>query len=381
MNRFNRFLAATFLPAAMLLPGTAQALDFRQFDRMDMYAQSEFVAVMIDTTQKALKGDGRADFAAQMEHLFTTIEPGDSMPLGLAEYALNEPRARLADAKRAEKDPNSRRLDVEDALFVTLKKNGIVMSRKAMNSVIDAMAHFHAETNAEFEAKSPAEQRRFIALLVRLAWPDYYLRDEVKSQIEHSESSIFSPQIRHDLLEIANTQFPSESPDQPGFAEVAKQIETETRKSPDKPGPIFEVVLYMLRQVQARVDTRSKDLEARAVVLPDGRHVYVDENGDFWFYPEDPLHSQEKAMKLDAQDNALAQRLAGCMTRHGISNGAEGLAACRDELGIPSSAFTSMTPTPALDAPQPQPTVDSAPPAPPEDDPIGPGGFITPPDR
>ncbi|MGA7951786.1 MAG: hypothetical protein WCA45_16770, partial [Thiobacillaceae bacterium] len=133
---------------------------------MNIEAQSEFVAVMIDTTQKALKSDGRADFAAKMERLFTTIEPGDSMSLGLVEYVRNEARARLADAKRAEKDPHARRLDVEDALFVTLKKNGIVMSSHAMNTVIDAMAHFHAETYAEFEAKPPAEQRRFIALLV-----------------------------------------------------------------------------------------------------------------------------------------------------------------------------------------------------------------------
>ena len=51
----------------------------------------------------------------------------------------------------------------------TGKKNGIVMSNKAMDAVTHSMANFHAETYAEFEAKSPAEQRRFIALLFRLA--------------------------------------------------------------------------------------------------------------------------------------------------------------------------------------------------------------------
>jgi len=38
------------------------AAGFRQFDRMSILAQSEFVPVMIDTTEKALKNDGRADF-------------------------------------------------------------------------------------------------------------------------------------------------------------------------------------------------------------------------------------------------------------------------------------------------------------------------------
>ena len=380
MNRFNRFMAATFLSAAMLLPSAAQAAEFRQFDRMNIEAQSEYVAVMIATTQKALKSDGRADFAAKMERLFTTIEPGDSMPLGLVEYVRNEARARLADAKRAEKDPNARRLDVEDALFVTLKKNGIVMSSKAMNTVIDAMAHFHAETYAEFEAKPPAEQRRFIALLVRLAWPDYCLRDEVKSQIEHSKGLGFlsDPDEKRNMLAIINTQFPSESPDQPGFADLAKQIEAGYKKSPDKTGPFFEITIYVLNQLDAQIVKKMDEMDAHTVSLPDGRHVFKDKNGDLW-----AVKKGLPDTRLEGSDKELAERLDECMTRRGINNGAEGLAACRDELGIPSSAFTSPAPTPAPDAaaPQPQPTVDSAPPAPPDDDPIGPGGFITPPDR
>ena len=34
-------------------------------------------------------------------------------------------RARVADAKRPANDPNARRLEVEDAMIVTLRKNGI----------------------------------------------------------------------------------------------------------------------------------------------------------------------------------------------------------------------------------------------------------------
>ena len=378
MNPFNRFLAATCLSAALLLPCAAQAAEFRQFDRMNIEAQSEYVAVMIATTQKALKSDGRADFAVKMERLFTTIEPGDSMPLGLVEYVRNEARARLADAKRAEKNPNARRLDVEDALFVTLKKNGIVMSSKAMNAVIDAMAHFHAETYAEFEAKSPAEQRRFIALLVEWAWPDYCLRDEVKSQIEHSKSLGFlsDPDEKRNMLAIINMQFPSESPDQPGFADLAKQIEAGYKKSPDKTGPFFEITIYVLNQLDAQIVKKMDEMDAHTVLLPDGRHVFKDKNGDLW-----AVKKGVPDTRLEGSDMELAERLDECMTRRGIDNGADGLAACRDELGIPDSAFAGTPPTPAPDAPQPPPTVDSAPPAPPDDDPFGSGGFITPPDR
>ena len=50
---------------------------------------------------------------------------GDDAPIGAIEFERNLARARLADIRNLEKDPRADRLEVEDAMAVTLKKNGI----------------------------------------------------------------------------------------------------------------------------------------------------------------------------------------------------------------------------------------------------------------
>ncbi len=154
-----RFTVTVLL--ALCLSTSLSAIKFRQFDKMDIHDQAEFIALMVDATQKALRDEGRADFAAQIEHLFTTVLPGDATPLGLVELERNVALSRVYDLQDVEKDPKAERFDVEDALFVTLEKNGIVLSKHAMDTVLLTLATFHAQTYAEFEARSPAEQRRF----------------------------------------------------------------------------------------------------------------------------------------------------------------------------------------------------------------------------
>ena len=125
MNRVNRYLAATFLAAAMLFTGSLQAMEIRQFDKMAPQDQGEFVGLLVGGAEQVLKDEGRADLAAQVEHLFTTTDPGDAHTIGMVEFERNLALARVFDAKRVEQDPNARRLEVEDAMIVTLRKNGI----------------------------------------------------------------------------------------------------------------------------------------------------------------------------------------------------------------------------------------------------------------
>jgi hypothetical protein len=47
------------------------------------------------------------------------------IPLGMIEFSRNLDRVRLDDAKNAAAHPNELRLEVEDAMFLTLQKNGI----------------------------------------------------------------------------------------------------------------------------------------------------------------------------------------------------------------------------------------------------------------
>ena len=99
----HRCIASWLLIAFIVIPSMFAAT-FRQFDQMNTEAQAEYVARMLDETEKALIREGNAATAAQIDHLFTTVLPGDHMALGLVEYERNEARARVFDAERAEND-------------------------------------------------------------------------------------------------------------------------------------------------------------------------------------------------------------------------------------------------------------------------------------
>lgn len=134
MKRFNRFLAAAFLAAAMLFTGAvAQAMEIRQFDKMAQDDRAEYVARwLIQGAEKVLTDEGRPDLAERVGYLFRTNAPDGNISIGMSDFMLTLAKARLADAKRAGQDPNAPRLEVEHAMIVTLKKNGIVLPKSFM---------------------------------------------------------------------------------------------------------------------------------------------------------------------------------------------------------------------------------------------------------
>jgi hypothetical protein len=125
MNRLDPLLAVTFLSASLLAASAAQAMEIRQFDKMAVPDQSEYVGLLVQGAEKVLTDEGRSDLAAQVERLFTTTLPGDAHTIGSVEFESNLARAREADAKRVLSDPNADRLEVEDAMAVTLQKNHV----------------------------------------------------------------------------------------------------------------------------------------------------------------------------------------------------------------------------------------------------------------
>ena len=104
-------------------------MEIEKFDRMAAQDQSDYIVVLIEGAQKVLIQSGRKDIADKVHKLFVTILPGDQDPVGAVEFESNLARARLADIRNLEKDPNAARLEVEDAMAVTLKKNGIELLR------------------------------------------------------------------------------------------------------------------------------------------------------------------------------------------------------------------------------------------------------------
>jgi hypothetical protein len=125
MNRFNKFLVAAFMSAAMLLPNMVQAMEIRQFDKMAGPDQDEYIAELIQGAETVLTDEGKPDLSAQVSKLFTTRLGNDQISVGMTEFSINLVRARLIDAQNVAKDPNAQRVEVEDAMAVTLQKNGI----------------------------------------------------------------------------------------------------------------------------------------------------------------------------------------------------------------------------------------------------------------
>jgi hypothetical protein len=118
-------MAVMFISAALMSTGFAQAMEIRQFDKMADEDKGRFIATLVEGAQKVLMDNSRSEKAAQVERLFNEVLPGDKIPVGLVQLQNNIAIARVADVKRASQNPNARRLAIEDAMAVTLKKNGI----------------------------------------------------------------------------------------------------------------------------------------------------------------------------------------------------------------------------------------------------------------
>ena len=128
MDFMNRFAtSAAILSLAVFLSGTAQAMTIVQFDKMADRDQADYIGDLIVGAENVLTDAGKAALAAQVKHLFTTKDPGDADTIGMVELERNIAISRVADLKRVQSNANARRLEVEDAMFITLKKNAIEM--------------------------------------------------------------------------------------------------------------------------------------------------------------------------------------------------------------------------------------------------------------
>jgi hypothetical protein len=128
MNGLNKFLAATFLSAAMLFTSGAQAMDIIQFDQMTNQDRQAFLDSLSRDAETVLEQQGRSADAQKVHQLFNDIRPGDNLPVGDAELELNLANARVRDDEKHIQNPDAPRVQVETALISTLRKNGIEIS-------------------------------------------------------------------------------------------------------------------------------------------------------------------------------------------------------------------------------------------------------------
>ena len=125
MPRPLRCIFAIVISASMFLAGAAQAKEIREFDTMAAQDRQDYMNLLVEGAQKVLIEDGRRDDAAKVYQLFHEIPAGASISIGEAEFEGNLDNAWVADAKKHASHPTAPRLEVEDALAVTLKKNHI----------------------------------------------------------------------------------------------------------------------------------------------------------------------------------------------------------------------------------------------------------------
>jgi hypothetical protein len=118
-----------YIPPMDVLRPPKRVMTIVQFDKMAGQDQAAYIGDLIIGAEKVLADQGNSALAAQVKQLFTTKNAGDADTIGMVEFERNLARARLADAKRAETDANSPRLDVENAFAVTLKRNSIELPK------------------------------------------------------------------------------------------------------------------------------------------------------------------------------------------------------------------------------------------------------------
>lgn len=123
MNSSKRTLVF-FLSAALFLPGVLQAKEIWRSDKLAGDDQIEYLNLLIDSVEAATQPDQ----LARVKRFFKPKQPGETIS-GMGQFELNLSLARVADLEAVEKNPKVRRLEVEDVMYVTLERNGIVLPK------------------------------------------------------------------------------------------------------------------------------------------------------------------------------------------------------------------------------------------------------------
>src|ERR1700690_825421 len=124
MTRISKLLVAAMLSATMLFSSAAQAMEIWRFDLMSGDDQIEYITQLTDSVENASYGRQ----LALVKRFFLAKQPGEEIS-GMGRFELNLALARIADLQAAERNPKARRLQVEDVMYVTLERNGIVLPR------------------------------------------------------------------------------------------------------------------------------------------------------------------------------------------------------------------------------------------------------------
>jgi hypothetical protein len=120
MRGMKKYLASTVLSAALLFTCAANAMQIPQFDKMDHNDRSKYVTLLVEGAAKGLTDHGQTDQARKLINLFK-----DSSDKG-GGYQFAK-HLQIARDLNKQTDPKQPPYEVENALEVTLKDNGITV--------------------------------------------------------------------------------------------------------------------------------------------------------------------------------------------------------------------------------------------------------------
>ncbi len=129
-------LLTALASAGLLMANLAQAIEIRQFDKLAGDDQIDYVSGLVASVEAA----SSPAQLPQVKRFFKNKQPGQAIS-GMGQFELDLARARVADLQSAASNPRARHLEVEDVLYVTLQRNGIVLQE----SFRPAAVKFHAK--------------------------------------------------------------------------------------------------------------------------------------------------------------------------------------------------------------------------------------------
>jgi hypothetical protein len=177
---------AILMAAVLFLAPVAQATEIRQFDRFAGDDQIRFVDKLVDSVEEASKNDPA--LLARVKRFFMDKQPGEDIS-GMGRFELNLSLARVADFEVAAKNPEERRLEVEDVMYGTLFRSGITLPRSFRPTAVDFQPQkpLQKPLTREDADKALAQTKAWIARTVE---PEHTFRPESRGGLTDDQKVI-----------------------------------------------------------------------------------------------------------------------------------------------------------------------------------------------
>jgi hypothetical protein len=148
-------LAGSVLSVAVFFSTAAQAMEISQFDKMVKHDQGGYAGLLVQGTLNILKARNPQD-AQKFYDLFSADAPGQKASNGIVQFKENLEICRQINKDNGN-DPNKKPLEVEDALWLTLKNNGIIVPIEQLLEIgKDFKPSAAAGSSASIPDKNPA---------------------------------------------------------------------------------------------------------------------------------------------------------------------------------------------------------------------------------